>query len=40
MADHSVPWRRRGMAEVASSAVDAEAASPENEGDMAAPRGL
>jgi len=35
-ADDSVPRRRRGVAQVASSTIDVEATSTEDEGDIAA----
>ena len=39
-ADGSVPRRRGGMVEISSSAIDVEATSAENEGDLAASGGL
>ena len=35
-ADDSVPWRRGRVAQVASSTIDVEATSTEDEGDLAA----
>lgn len=38
--DDSVPRRRRGMAKAASSTIDVETTSTENEGGLAASGGL